>query len=319
MKTLKNAFLVSLLLLSFSVVSFAQTESSNKVAKIYQNVKVIEIDAKFASTVIIGSDRTDVDFVGEISGDNSDNDITIKHSLNGSTLSIEVEDDSWFFSGNNSCNLTLIVPKNIHLDIESGSGEITVRNINDQDADFSSGSGNLHLSELTGSGECTTGSGSIKLSSSNGKFECHSGSGDVRVDILNGEIEIGTGSGSIKLSKIKGKVEASSGSGSINISNSEGVLNLSTASGSIDGNSILVSANSQFNTASGSIEMGLLNPENSLSFELSAASGSLEANGVKGSHNLTVNKGLIKVVGSTASGSQKFYLEQPKPDGSVNL
>ncbi len=346
MKTLKNLKLIaSAVMLALTSMAFAQSVSIDKVSKVYSNVQEIEVESLFASVEIIGSDRTDVELTGEIFGTSASKDVKIKHSQSGTKLTIEVDDETFLKWGDYKGALKLLVPKNINLDIESGSGQINVTNVNDKDGDFSSGSGSIKATDYSGNGDFETGSGSISLLNISANAECNSGSGSIYVENSNGELDLETASGSIdaikiigkisastasgsvavsdvssltatakigvvsgniKLKNFRGDVDASSVSGSINVDALTGRLRLSSVSGSIDGRGVNLTSSSYFTTVSGSIDIDIENPSDALTFELSSVSGSLRANDSKASGELIIRKGAIVIKGETVSGSQEY-------------
>lgn len=291
LKLLKFKVIASVLMLAFTTMAFGQTVSVVKVDQVYQNVKEIEVDASFASVNVTGSERTDVNLAAEIFSDTKTQDVTIKRSLNGDKLKISVEtNDGWFNRGNYKGVINLQVPKNLRLSISSVSGDVMI------DQSF-------------GELDASTVSGSVSGSNIKGKVKASSVSGAVRfknVSDLIAKGKFSSVSGEVELENVKGDISASAVSGSVDISKFEGGLSASAVSGSVKGSDIMLTANSNFNSVSGSIEMNLLNPAEALSFELSTLSGSIVAKDKKGQSNLDIKKGAILIKGSTVSGSQEY-------------
>ncbi|MFH5821116.1 DUF4097 family beta strand repeat-containing protein [Georgenia sp. AZ-5] len=96
-----------------------------------------------------------------------------------------------------------------------------------------SGSGELHLGELTGHAAVETGSGDVVIGAVRAELRVKSGSGDVRVDHVGGRAGIVTGSGDVLLGVTEGDVVARSGSGDLQVGDAHTDLRLTTASGDI--------------------------------------------------------------------------------------
>ena len=121
-------------------------------------------------------------------------------------------------------NLTVKVPKNMdvevddgsgevkivqingNIQIDDGSGEITVRDIQG-DVDIDDGSGTVDVRDVTGSVTVDDGSGTIRVNDIGENVKVSDGSGSIYVDGVGGDVIIkDDGSGSVKISNVKGKV-----------------------------------------------------------------------------------------------------------------
>lgn len=119
------------------------------------------------------------------------------------------EPDSWF-GGNRyaALHLRLSVPETLALDIEDGSGSISVRN--------------------TGAVNLLDGSGSVSLRNIDGDLTLSDGSGSISADTVAGNVDIDEdGSGSIEIANVTGGVRiGSDGSGSISIRQVDGSVDI---------------------------------------------------------------------------------------------
>jgi DUF4097 and DUF4098 domain-containing protein YvlB len=102
------------------------------------------------------------------------------------------------FFGSRAINLTVNVPKNIHLDVDEGSGKMSIQDI----------TGDIYVND---------GSGEIKIENIQGNIKIDDGSGSVSVNDVEGDVSIDDGSGTIDVSGVSGTVVVDDGSGSINI------------------------------------------------------------------------------------------------------
>ncbi|HET6567268.1 MAG TPA: DUF4097 family beta strand repeat-containing protein [Rhodothermales bacterium] len=81
--------------------------------------------------------------------------------------------------------------------------------------DFTSGAGNIEITNLQGNVSGSTGAGNLKLTSIRGTTELTSGSGNVVVNQATGRIEINTGAGNVDLKGIQGALEVRTGAGNV--------------------------------------------------------------------------------------------------------
>jgi DUF4097 and DUF4098 domain-containing protein YvlB len=138
--------------------------------------------------------------------------------------------------------------KNISIDYEITTPKGT-------DLAASSGSGDIHVADLSGPAKLNTGSGSIDASGLSGRVSLETGSGDIRSAMQSStSVKAHTGSGSIRLKNVQGDLYAQTGSGDMEIQGQPtSDWRLQTGSGSVT----LNTGNSRFSldaqTGSGSV------------------------------------------------------------------
>jgi DUF4097 and DUF4098 domain-containing protein YvlB len=120
--------------------------------------------------------------------------------------------------------------------IVSGSGDINVGRA--EDLDCSTGSGNVHVSELVGRGaRLSTGSGHLSIGSSSCPISAKSGSGHIDITSLNrADLQAGSGSGEVVVSSTTGSVDIRSASGEVSVGVADRLatwLDLSSVSGRV--------------------------------------------------------------------------------------
>lgn len=119
----------------------------------------------------------------------------------------------------------------------------------------SSGSGDVHVSDLSGPAKLNSGSGSIDASGLSGRTMLQTGSGDIRAQLQSPtSVKAQTGSGTIQLNGVQGDLYAETGSGDIEVQGQPTQnWKLQTGSGSVT----LNTGNARFSldaeTGSGSI------------------------------------------------------------------
>ena len=120
--------------------------------------------------------------------------------------------------------------------IVTGSGDVSLASA--VDLECSTGSGNIDVTELTGSGaRLRTGSGHLMIGAASCPVSVKSGSGHIDISSLNrSELQASSGSGEVLVSSTTGSVDVRSASGMITVGVAEGLpawLDLASASGEL--------------------------------------------------------------------------------------
>jgi len=121
-------------------------------------------------------------------------------------------------------NLTVVVPKNMDVDVDDGSGDMKIENIEGNlqigdgsgvviirgivgDVDIEDGSGTIDIRDVSGSVNIDDGSGTIEVNGIGRNVQVNDGSGSIYIDGVEGDVIIkDDGSGSIRIQNVKGKV-----------------------------------------------------------------------------------------------------------------
>jgi Putative adhesin len=154
-----------------------------------------------------------------------------------------------------SIDYEITTPTNTMLVAQSGSGDLQISNITGT-VKAETGSGSIHADKLGSGSKLETGSGTVDASNLMGSTTLQTGSGEIRAQLSSaGDVVAHTGSGSIKLENVQGALKADTGSGSLDISGQPTApWKLETGSGGIS----LRLGNAHFNldaeTGSGSVK-----------------------------------------------------------------
>ncbi len=119
-------------------------------------------------------------------------------------------------------NLTVRVPKNLDLEVDDGSGEVKIIQI-DGNIQIDDGSGEITVRDIQGDVEVDDGSGTVDISHVTGSVTVDDGSGTIEVNDIGENVKVSDGSGSIYIDGVGGDVIIKDdGSGSVNIQNVKG-------------------------------------------------------------------------------------------------
>lgn len=145
------------------------------------------------------------------------------------------------------------------------------------------------------------------------KLHSQSGSGDESAEGLSGPVDATSGSGSLHISNIGGETHARTGSGDIDLKEIKGASRVGSGSGSIHATGIAGAFNGQ--TGSGEVRLEQSAPGD---VEISTGSGSVEVKSVKGAVRVNTGSGEIEASGDPTgewklrSGSGDVTVELPK-------
>ena len=182
----------------------AQEKTINKS---FSNVKTIQLSTGSGNITIKKSQGAGVN-------------VSITHSYDSDEFTPVIEQQSGklimkekFSEGNHSGNSawTIAVPDNVSLNLNSGSGAVTMAGVS-TDVKSNLGSGNVSISSVRGELAFNTGSGDINLYDTQGDFAFNTGSGDIRADGGKGNFRLNAGSGDIDLVGLSGTFDCNTGS-----------------------------------------------------------------------------------------------------------
>lgn len=231
---------------------FAQTQV---VEKTYKGLKKIELQLPSGNITIKKSTTGDTQVKGEYEADQS----TVEMDVNSGKLVIREKSKGNRSNGNSEW--TLMVPNDIRVSANAGSGNVEIDNVA-LDFQANLGSGNFDFDEVGGHINVNTGSGNIDIVQSEADFGCNTGSGNYDVSGSEGTFRLNTGSGQVYLQKVSGTISANTGSGSVR------------------GKEIVVTGPSGFNSGSGQVALHLDSaPQANLSVNSGSGNSVLDFNG----------------------------------------
>jgi hypothetical protein len=283
----------------------------NKKELTENDIQNLEVRGRFCQVSIQAVNNGTLNFKGRITGNLDPDSYRIVSVRVGNTLKISVEGEKGLKNGWNQRlegELIFSVPPGINCLVDNSSGSVEVRGLNGGNIDISASSGSIDVFSVRSTQDVLVraSSGSLKINGVEGNLKTRTSSGSQDIDNIKGNVVADASSGAINMTEIGGSVSAGTTSGSISLDNVKGRLDLKASSGAITGNNIQLTANSNFNTTSGSINLRLNNAMSDLSFDLSATSGGLKAGENQGNKRLVINQGGIKIIGTSNSGSQTY-------------
>ena len=301
---MKKSLIAILFLVSFSGLA------QNTLAKAEleaENVDEVRIEGSFVDVYVNTGDK--VYFKGIITGNGDEGDYRFETDIVGKTLVVRVDRKTnrrWRNYRITESRIDLTITDGVKLDIDNSSGDINVANLRASSSNIEATSGDITLRSIVANLNVETSSGDIDIDGLTGDSEIESTSGDQEIYNTRGNIETRASSGDITVSGFNGRIEIQATSGDVDIRKGVGSLKIRTSSGEIDGYGIEVNDNCYFDATSGNIEIDFVNDLDELSFDLTATSGDLEVGNRSGEKRLVIDRGGIKITGTTSSGDQEY-------------
>lgn len=187
-------------------------------------------------------------------------------------------------------SLRLFLAPGTRVEIVSGSGEVSIRDLPMEGLTLESGSGDVLVTDSPADMVIRSGSGEITVTGSDGTKQLRTSSGDIEVSRSVGDMILESGSGEIDLETVRGAISATS------------------SSGTITGTAVTLTGATSFTTESGNTRVELTNREGDLRLDLDAGSGSVRA-GESSGDRLLLGSGPIELVGRSRSGNQVYSFQ----------
>ena len=167
--------------------------------------------------------------------------LTVEQHRDGDRLVIETErnNDSWsislFGSSYAYLELEIRVPRDLLLDIHTGSGDVDARDL--ASLVYKAGSGDLEVGNIAGELKVEVGSADVRGSVLGRLHLLSTGSGDFNLDDIRGDVEVGAvGSGDLDFRKVAGSIHVGQvGSGDLDFADVGGDVSVdSIGSGDVN-------------------------------------------------------------------------------------
>ena len=162
---------------------------------------------------------------------------------------------SGLFRPGPAVGVRITCPTGSTLHVKAESADIRAEGSYDV-VDLASGSGDLSLENVTGTGKLKTGSGAIETGEVEGALVVASGSGDISLDRSGRSATVTVGSGDLSIGALSGEVVAKTGSGDVEVGVLQGSLQTKSGSGDLTIRRA-ASGTVRANGASGQISIGI--------------------------------------------------------------
>ncbi|MES2679076.1 MAG: DUF4097 family beta strand repeat-containing protein [Bacteroidota bacterium] len=131
--------------------------------------------------------------------------------------------------------LNFVMPKQTTLVVRNASGKLTATGLEGSSCHLGNSYGNIVATNIKSKLEVRSSSGDVVLSQVTGSVNCKASYGNINIKGVTGNMLISSSSGNISLSEVKGNAGIACSYGNIDLDKIDGELNLSSASGNITG------------------------------------------------------------------------------------
>ena len=208
---MKKVLMNRLTLVAFLLTVLPTLILAQKLDETYKSVEFLEISSITGDITIKKGNTNEV----KVKGEWSDDKIRVKVNYDGKTLSIQekkIRDNV----GGNASNWVVMVPDNLDLGVNSGTGDLAISGVK-ADLDANSGTGDIEIRDMEGRFNVNSGTGGLEVDNAKGKFDLNSGTSYVRVSNSEGKFDANSGTGDVEFESVKptGNSTLNSGTGDV--------------------------------------------------------------------------------------------------------
>ena len=237
MKILSYGFLIGISL-AYNVWAFGELSINRELSMQSNKAKEIFIDVG-AGNLNVSSDNIDKVMVNaKVYSKKYDNVEELTQAFKdkmefnleskGSRIILKAMNKKSFFGTNNAqiaIDLEVVIPKEMNVDIDDGSGDIWVTDI-DGSLKIDDGSGSTLIDNIKGNVFIDDGSGNLTIRNILSSVTIDDGSGKIIMNNIQGDVAIDDGSGEVNITQVTGDVKVDDSSGSINVNDLAGHFTL---------------------------------------------------------------------------------------------
>lgn len=339
---MKHILILSAIFLIAAIsLTGAPLEEVHKSSNTYANIDNIDIKGDFCKVILTASTDNTVEVSGLIEASKKIDGFSIIDSVEGSKLTLSVNTPDEHVS-TKSGEIKIKVPENCYVKIKTRSGYIEAQKINLVKVDAHASYGKIILENASGEFNLKTSTGSISASQFKGNLTAKTTSGNIEMNNINGqttlitdkgqlelqnitgnlnsqtntsaqiisnvkgELMLRTSTGELNIKSINGHLQTINDDGDVYVKNLKGTMDLKSISGNLNGEGILLTGNTRFETTKGRIDMALENDQNELTYELESNYGFLYIPGKSKKKRLNSGRGPIHITAVSNNGAQRF-------------
>jgi hypothetical protein len=271
----------------------------------FSGIRKIEVNGGFLEVEFVGQSGMQDVTMDAVLRSNSDKRHEIIYNVDGETLKIEVK-TSKGISGNlkGEGQIFLKGPRNILLDLESGSGKLSVQNVVSTETKIAVASGSIFAKNISATNILlSSSSGSVKAEDLTGKVNAVVSSGKMEFSGIDGNIDADGSSGELKFNGINGVVNATISSGKMEMNNVRFLGKTQLTSGQLFATNTGLGTETSLKVSSGTIYIQTLSNLKSFNFNITTGSGTARVGSQQASGSLIVNNSATNTIrGEVSSG-----------------
>jgi len=234
----KIALISTITLVTLSAFAGKNMQFNRSLNLSADRLSAVEFDVGAGSLEIVGTSGDEIKINATIESDDfRDMENLVEYFENKMKFSIERQSEyamvyakskesfNWGKSKNVMIHLQVELPKDMDLEVDDGSGSMTIENIGGMVA-IDDGSGTITLRNIANDVEVEDGSGSLFMDNIQGDVSIEDGSGTIELKRISGSVTVEDGSGGIHATDVGGNFRVDDGSGEIEVKQLHGRFKL---------------------------------------------------------------------------------------------
>jgi hypothetical protein len=307
---IKNSFsfIFSLIMiLGFTGCFDNSLEVISDVQEDFSGITSIEVDGSFLEVEYQGvTGKQDVSMSALLKSNSDKRNEIIFNVINGTKLKIEVKTKNGL-AGNLKAEgyVRLFGPKTMLLDLESGSGKVSAKDVVSTETKLIVGSGEIYAKNISSAIiAINSSSGNVYAEDLAGKVNAVVSSGKLEMLRVDGNVDAEGSSSQMKLSDINGVVNATISSGKIEMAKVKALGKATISLGQLFATTTGLSAETSLKASSGNIYIQTLSNLRNFNYNITSVTGSIRVGDNQSSSGvLVINNGSANTIrGEVGSG-----------------
>lgn len=307
--TVKSSQFFLIILLSVSGILFGactddDLETVSEIKEEFSGIKTIEVDSEFLDVSYFGiSGQSQVDLDATLRS-NSKRRNELTYQVIGDKLKINVNTKGGVGSLKSEGSIKLTGPRNIKLEIVSGTGNMDINNVSGDEIKLEIGSGKINTKNINSSVIVLNGaSGNVFAEDLTGNVFANISSGKIELKKIDGNVSVQGASGQIKLMSINGLVQANISTGSVELSEVKSLGRMEISSGNLFATATGLSSETSLKASSGNLYIQTPSNLSLFNFNITTGSGTARVGESVSTGVLNINNGSAHTIrGEVNSG-----------------
>lgn len=267
-------------------------ETVAEIQEEFSGVNTIEVDSEFLDVTYVGSSGQQQVTLNATLRSTSKRRNELSYQVVGDKLRISVNTKGGIGNLKSEGSIILSGPRNIKLEIESGSGNVDISNVTSPELKLEVGSGKITSKNISSPAIILNGaSGSILAEDLSGLVFANISSGKIELKRVDGNVNVQGDSGEIKIMSVNGFVKANMSSGNLEFSEVKALGRIEISSGKLFATATGLSSETSLKATSGNIYIQTPSNLSQFNFNITTGSGTARVGERVSSGALNINNG----------------------------
>ncbi|PRY84070.1 putative adhesin [Mongoliibacter ruber] len=285
------AFLVFSIFL-FGACAESDLETVAEIQEDFSGINVIEVDSEFLDVTYVGSSGQQLVNMNASLRSNSKRRNELVYQVIENKLKISVNTKGGIRSLRSEGSIVLTGPRNIKLEMQSGSGNLEVSNVTGTELKLEAGSGKIITKNINSPVIILNGaSGNVFAEDLSGVVFANISSGQMELKRIDGNVNVQGASGQIKVMSVNGQVKANISFGNLELSEVKSLGRMEISSGKLFATATGLGSETSLKASSGEIYIQTPSNLSQFNFNITTGSGTARVGESVASGTLNINNG----------------------------